>query len=124
MEAPLAVVAIDPQGQLEGPVHLHVQLVTTLKISAAEARKRVSRRILEELTTGVSARTPELAISSAAINWRVPIVLSLPNLGDLGQVGSILVDAMSGEILASTTDLDQIMRVAEMLHAGATSPAK
>jgi hypothetical protein len=124
MAEPVTVVSIDPQGQLEGPVHLHVQLVTTLKISAAEARRRVNRRILEELTTGLSARAAELAISATRINWRVPVMLSLPNHGDIGQVGSILVDATSGEVLTSKSELDHIMRMAEMLHAGATSPAK
>ena len=42
--------------------------------------------------TGLIAREPELLIAGEQITWRVPIVLSLPTLGDVGQVGAVDAD--------------------------------
>lgn len=34
--------------------------------------------------------------------WRVPVVLSYPNLGVLGTVGEIIVSATASEVISST----------------------
>ena len=80
----MTIVTIEPQ-QPNSPVHLHIEMVTTLKVSGVDARKRANRIILDQMTTGLATRAPELAISasSSEIHWRVPIFLSLPNLGDV-----------------------------------------
>ena len=121
----MTIVTIEPQ-QPNSPVHLHVELVTTLNVSGVDARKQANRVILDQMTTGLATRMPELAISasSAEINWRVPIMLSLPNLGDVGQVGSISVNAKTGDVSSSQADIDHMLRIAEMLYVGATSSTK
>jgi hypothetical protein len=121
----MTIVTIEPQ-QPNSPVHLHVEFVTTLNVSGTDARKRANRVILNQMTTGLASRAPELAISAASseINWRVPIVLSLPNLGDVGQVGSISVNAKTGVVNSSQVEIDQMLRIAEMLYVGVTSSTK
>jgi|GEM_PF-3910393 len=76
------------------------------------------------MTTGLAAGVPELVISAAEVNWRVPIVMSLPNLGAVDQVGSISVNAKTGDVTASQADIDHMLRIAEMLYAGATPSTK
>ena len=40
--------------------------------------------------------------------WRVPVWLALPTTGSLGQVGTLDVDAQTGEILSTQQILEQI----------------
>lgn len=121
----MTIVTIEPQ-QPNSPVHLHVELVTTLNVSGTDARKRANRVILDQMTTGLAAHMPELAISSSSseISWRVPIILSLPKLGDIGQVGTINVNARTGDLSSSQADIDHMLRIAELLYVGATSSTK
>ncbi|NIV39960.1 MAG: hypothetical protein GWN58_64310 [Anaerolineae bacterium] len=54
----------------------------------------------------------------------MPIVLSLPELGDLGQVGAIDVDARTGDLLSSPAAQERIIQHARRLYTGATLPAE
>lgn len=106
------------------PVHFSLHLVTTLNIAAADARRRVNREVVTELGTGLIGRDPDLVIEGERFFWRVPIVLSLPGLGDLGQVGHADVDARTGEVLADEAMRDRIIQHARRLYHGATLPAE
>lgn len=108
----------------ETPIHLSFHIVATLNVSAKEARRRVNRQVVTELGTGLIARTPELSIAGEQIAWRVPVVLSLPTLGDLGQVGAVDVDARTGELLLSEAAQRRIIQHARQLYAGATLQAE
>lgn len=74
-------------------------IVATLNVTAEDTWRRVGRQVVPELGTGLIALAPELVISGEQITWRVPIELSLPGLGDLGQVGAVDVDARTGATL-------------------------
>ena len=106
------------------PIQLNVHVVATLNISADEARRRVNRQVVSELGIGLIARTPEVVIAGEQIVWRVPIVLSLPGLGDLGQVGVVDVDARSGDVLLNPVTHETITQHAQRLYAGATLQTK
>jgi hypothetical protein len=105
------------------PIQFNFHLVATLNTSADEAHRRVNREVVTELGTGLIARDPELAVDEEKVVWRVPIVLSLPELGDLG-TGSIDVDARSGRLLSKAADRHRIIEHARRLFAGATLQAK
>jgi hypothetical protein len=106
------------------PVHLSFHVAATLNIGAEEARRLVNRQVVTELGTGLIARDPELTIDGEQVMWRVPIVLSLPGLGDLGQVGTVDVDAESGNLLIDTDNQERIIQHARRLYAGATLQAE
>jgi hypothetical protein len=106
------------------PIQLSLHVVATLDITADEARRRVNRAFVAELGTGLIARDPELVVGGEQIAWRVPIVLSLPGLGDLGQVGVADVDARSGQLLLADDAQDRIVQHARRLYAGATLQAE
>ncbi len=106
------------------PVHLSFHLIATLSITSEEARQRVNRQVVTELGTGLVARDPELAVSGEQIIWRVPIVLSLPDLGDLGQVGAVDIDARTGDLLLDLDTRERIIQHARWLYTGATLPAE
>ena len=106
------------------PIHLSFHVVATLNVTAEEARGQVNRQVVTKLGTGLIARDPELVIAGEQIVWRVPLVLSLPDLGDLGQVGAVDVDARTGDLLTGSAAQERIIQHARCLYSGATLPAK
>jgi hypothetical protein len=102
------------------PISLNVHLIATLNITAEEARRQVNRQVVTGLGTGLIAREPELVIAGEQIGWRVPIALSLPDLGDLGQVGAVTIDAYTGELALSSEMEQRIISHARWLYTGAT----
>lgn len=112
------VTILDPQSTPQtAPIHLSFHLVATLNVSADDARRQVNRLAVPELGTGLVAREPELLISGEQITWHVPIVLSLPTLG---QVGTVDVDARTGELLLDAPTEERIVQHARRLYRGAT----
>ncbi|MEZ4732477.1 MAG: hypothetical protein R3E79_35655 [Caldilineaceae bacterium] len=95
-----------------------------MNLSAEDARRYVNRQVIPHLGTGLVARLPELRISDSKIVWRVPVELSLPQLGNLGEVGFIQVDAHSGEIAFTAEEQARIINHAQRLYRGATLPTK
>jgi hypothetical protein len=106
------------------PFYLNVHLAVTLEVTADEACRRVNRQIIPDLGTGLIARGPQLVMLDQDIIWRVPVVLSLPGLGDLGQVGAIDIDARTGKILLDAAAQERIIQHAHWLYTGATLQAK
>lgn len=104
------------------PINLSFHVVTTLNVSAEDARRSVNRQIVPTLGTGLIAREPVLVVAEDYIVWRVPIVLSLPGLGDVGQVGVIDVDARTGTVLDNVVDQQRIIEHARRLYTGVTLP--
>lgn len=100
------------------PISLHLHLVATLNITAAQACRLANKHIISELGTGLIGREPELMIAGEQIKWRVPVVLSLPTLGNLGEVGAIEIDAQSGALLTGAETQDKIIQHAHRLFAG------
>jgi hypothetical protein len=94
------------------------QAPASLNISAEEARRLVNQRVVTELGTGLSACDPDLTTDRERIVWRVPIVLSLPSLSDLGQVGTVDVDVESGDLLINTDGQERIIQRARRLCPG------
>jgi hypothetical protein len=120
----MTAIVIDPETVSSPPISLQVHFKATLAIDAKEARRRANRQVVTELGTGLIAQAPELVIQGKQIHWRVPIMLSLPSLGDLGQIGSVLVDARTGAIQITATARERMIRHASRLFAGATLQTK
>lgn len=70
------------------------------------------------------ATEPELLLEDEDLIWRVPLILSLPNLGNLGQVGIISIDARTGEIPFDHQAKERIIKHARWLYQGATLSTK
>ena len=104
------------------PIQLNFHVVATLDVTGEQARQYVNRSIIPELGTGLIAQAPELRITDDHILWRVPIGLSLPEIGDLGIVGYIDIDARSQTVLNNVDNHTQIIQHARRLYNGATLP--
>jgi hypothetical protein len=53
------------------------------------------------------SQPPELVFGERTC-WSVPLWFTLPGLGLVGQAGTVLVDAHSGEVLADSVKLQEI----------------
>jgi prevent-host-death family protein len=117
-------VPTDPTRAAEIKTSRETTVAITVQLSAEEARRLVNREVVPELGTGLGAKQPDLLLRGEQVIWRVPIVLSLAQLGDLGEVGIIEVDAQTGAILNKDNSHERILQHAQRLYAGATLPAE
>ena len=91
-------------------------------ITAATARRKVNRFVLDEISYLMGGEQPTL-IETDRLIWRVPVVLTYPTHGVVGQVGFIDVDAGSGELLLTPETVEEITHNARALAARLSSEA-
>jgi len=96
-------------------VDITVHVSSTINVTAFAARQKVSGLALSEIGTGIGASEPELIMSRHRIVWRVPLFLALPELGRIGDVGAIEVDAQTGEVLADHAAIETLIHNAQRL---------
>jgi hypothetical protein len=90
-----------------------------LNITAFSARQRVTQYVMQELSTQLGGDTPDLTVGER-VYWSVPVVFTLPGKGLLGRVGTLRVDAGTGELLTDPQTEQEIMNHAEQLAQRAT----
>lgn len=73
-----------------------IRQIVTVKVSAEETRRQVQRWLLLEVSHMLGADEPILVVGQRTV-WRVPAHLSAPQVGVVGQVGVVEVDATTGE---------------------------
>ena len=82
-------------------------------ITALEAQAVANLYLSEYLPDRFTAGSAHL---DRTINvWRVPILLAYPAIGPVGQVGEVIIDAASEELL-SCTPVDEMKAVAQTLY--------
>ncbi|HXF41221.1 MAG TPA: hypothetical protein VN687_16010 [Blastocatellia bacterium] len=78
------------------------------QITALEAEAKASLFLSDNLPDRFTAGDP--ALDSSADHWRVPVLLSYPNIGPVGQVGDIVIDAGTEQILSHTATEEMLAR--------------
>ena len=87
-----------------------------IQISAAVARQKVNAVVLERVSNLLLADEPELARSAEGIwVWHVPVHLTFPGHGRVGQVGALDVDTRYGEVRYTADLLADMQANAERL---------
>ena len=69
-------------------------------VTAMQAEAEASLFLSDRLPDRISASSPHL--DEAAQTWRVPVVLTYPLIGLLGQIGEIVVNSTKAEVISST----------------------
>ena len=77
-----------------------IRRTVTVSISGQEARRQVHRWLLMEVSHMMGAEDPILVVGNETC-WRVPVHLSTPQRGIVGQVGFVDINAGNGELLDS-----------------------
>lgn len=91
----------------QAAVNITVSVSATVKVTDATAQRKVSKLLLDLVGAQLYEEQPSL-VAGRRLLWRVPVWLGLPSCGPVGQVGTIDVDAQSGEILFSQQLLTEI----------------
>ena len=99
-------ITIPEQGTLT--IHLTIEI----KVTAEQARKKVGRWLMDQVSSQMGAETPTL-VAGDRTAWRVPVYISFPSVGHAGTVGAIDVDAQSGEMDVSPDKIADIERQAQ-----------
>jgi hypothetical protein len=104
-------------------LQLEVNISATLGITAEEARRKVNRFLMDNVSMFLSPSVPLLVVESQEkIYWRFPIGLILGQQGYLGQVGEVDVDAYTGELLLDGHALVRIEANAQRLAQSTSHP--
>ncbi len=94
-------------------VHLHI-VPPHVHITAEEARRKVNRFLLDNVSYLMGAARPTLAETDRLV-WRVPVVLTYPDKGAVGEIGVIDVDAEQGDVLTTPETIPEIQEHARAL---------
>ena len=88
-------------------VKIEFTLTAEVNITDFTAQRKVSKLLLDEVGNLLYGERPSL-VAGRRLLWRVPVWLALPTTGPLGEVGTLDVDAQTGEILFTQQQLDDI----------------
>ncbi|MBX3054967.1 MAG: hypothetical protein KF770_00710 [Anaerolineae bacterium] len=83
-----------------------------INVTAQSAQRQVSKLLLDQVGNLLYGERPNL-VAGEKLWWRVPIWIALPTTGPLGQVGTLDVDAQTGEILYTQLMLNNIANRAD-----------
>jgi hypothetical protein len=114
----MAVVLKQPT-RFDDQVHVDIQIRADLNVSAYVARRQVTGYLLDNVSDHLSGETPDLVVDGERLLWRVPVVLYLTSRGRVGQVGTIDVDAQTGQLQITPSLIEDIEHRAFQI---ATSP--
>jgi len=90
-----------------------------VQVTVAAAWRKASRFVLDRISYLMGGPQPSL-IKTDHLVWRVPIVLTYPDRGVVGEVGFIDVDAETGELLLTEETVEEITRNARTLSANSS----
>ncbi len=117
MSVELESLTLPRSGRVEVDIHLSAEV----HVTAATARRRVSRLAISEIGNLLYGGEPSLIVGER-ICWRVPVLLAYPDTGPVGQAGTLDVDVETGQVLATPEQLTEITNYAQYL-AQRTTPA-
>lgn len=89
--------------------------IPTPRLKPSRARAIANRFILENLPDRLSAGEPRLLAFPIRTVWIIPIELTYPNIGLVGQVGFVAVDGEQ-EIVVGWTPFDVVEEAAQQLY--------
>lgn len=111
MHAEIQAIAIPADAQIK----IELSVTAQVQVTHVSAQRAVSRFLLDQVGNLMYGEQPSLVVGERLL-WRVPVWVGSPSRGPLGQIGSVDVDAQSGEILFSQNLIDDLI-----LHGNATA---
>jgi len=119
-----------PQVILNGPGlatggHLDITIAirATIEVDAATAQRKATGWLVSEVGNLLLGDTPSLVIADRAV-WRVPVLLTSPEIGVVGQVGTVDVDAQTGDVLANAELIEDLIKRGRHLARSTPPPTE
>ena len=98
----MSVPQTEKTDRLQVSVHIQAEV-----ISDETARREANYWLLENVGNLLRADNPELVLRDRLV-WRVDVALTSPTRGQVGIVGRIEIDAITGEVLADETLAEEL----------------
>lgn len=107
-----------------GELALQLNKRIQINVLAETARQKANLFVHMEISSQMHAEDPLLVINQdSGVTWRVPIHLTFPAFGDVGCIGFIYVDPVTGELDTSQAVINRLIRHAEDIAFRFASPA-
>ena len=107
----------------EGEHHVHAQVDCRVNVSPVVAQRHARTFLAMNVTMMTSVGVPILIIGDQPV-WRVPAYFTMPQLEDIALLGSIDIDATSGELVhLSPEQISEMQHRAHVIATRLTSPA-
>ena len=104
----------------QAQIKVELSVRADINFTAQAAQRRVNKLLLDRVGLFYSDK-PSLVVGERVL-WRVPVVFSTPSTGPLGQVGTLDVDAQTGEILHTPEVLTEFKERAHVLAERSAHP--
>ena len=102
---------------VRGPVNFNIDCSFEIAVTAEEARRKVKRWLLDEISMMMTAETPTVVIDAHKTVWRVPAILTATHIGYAGVAGKVDVDIQTGEMNVADDLRDSIRNGARSVAA-------
>jgi len=87
-----------------------------LNISPYVAKQKANYYLVMHVGNLVMAADPNLEFQEGGAHWRVPAILTNPEIGHVGKIGEVIVDADTGSVIENeTTSMEEMQANAERL---------
>ena len=96
------------------PLRVKGEFAQDIATPPTVAQRKANGYLAQYVTMMVIAGTPTLFLSQHPV-WRVPAILALAGLGEVSTIGTVDVDAETGEIIPLPES--QLVRMQEIAHA-------
>ena len=100
-----------------------VSVSASIEVDAVTAQRKVTAWLVSEVGNLLTGDAPSLVIEQRAV-WRVPVLLTSPSRGVLGQVGSVDVDAVTGNLATTPLLAQELVTHARQLARSTASPTE
>jgi len=100
-------------------VKVALEVTTEVNVSQYMAKVLAQDFLLMKVGNLLRADEPVFVVSDPPC-WNVPVILTNPQVGRVGQVGAVRVDADTGEILAGRRDIETLQGQANELARSAS----
>lgn len=110
MQAEMQGIAFPPDAEIK----IELSVTARVHVTHISAQRAVSRFLLDQVGNLLYGEQPTFVVGERVL-WRVPVWIGTPSRGALGQVGSIDVDAQTGEILYTQKLIDGLVANANAL---------
>lgn len=100
-------VALVPALDEKEDLRLELNISTTLGISALQAKRKVARFFMDEVSMFIGPNPPLLIVAGEGqIFWRFPIIFAMGLPGQPYPVGEVDVDAFTGNLVIDDEQLE------------------
>ncbi|MBV7333959.1 hypothetical protein KFU94_38140 [Chloroflexi bacterium TSY] len=81
----------------KGTFDLHINRSVEIQTTAEEARRKVKRWLIDEISYMMTAELPAFVFGEQVV-WRVPAIFTASHIGHVGAAGEVDVDVETGEM--------------------------